>query len=530
MMSFIQTTCAGVFYALLLLSPCASFGQSTNIPTKLLKEQGKDATVVRYSDFGAKGDGAVDDFAALAKAHAYANQNGLPVKADDGATYFIGGANRTIIIQTNTDFGTAKFIVDDTKLENVRANVFDVRSVLKPIKLNGIKSLKQGQQKIDAELPGACVITVTNSKVKRYIRRGNNQNKGSSQTDSFLVDKDGNVDPKTPIIWGFNQLTRITVQPVDQKLLTITGGKFTTIANVLDSSTYHARGILIQRSNVVVDGVEHYIRGEGKQGAPYSGFINISRCANVIVKNTVLTGHKTYRKIGSDGKSVSMGTYDISLGSALNVSFVNCSQTNDIMDSKYWGIMGSNFCKNLTFDGCKLSRFDAHQGVTNAIIRNSTIGYMGVRLTGTGTFLMENTTVQGRHLIHLREDYGSTWRGDIVIRNCRFSPRGGGSNPSILGGSNDGQHDFGYTCFMPASISIDKLHIVDSKKTKGSKGPALFANFNPKLTSVSYKQKHPYVVTREVKLKNVTTASGKPLRISDNLYMFRVVRVEGLGE
>ena len=120
MMSFIQTTCAGVFYALLLLSPCASFGQSTNIPTKLLKEQGKDATVVRYSDFGAKGDGAVDDFAALAKAHAYANQNGLPVKADDGATYFIGGANRTIIIQTNTDFGTAKFIVDDTKLENVR--------------------------------------------------------------------------------------------------------------------------------------------------------------------------------------------------------------------------------------------------------------------------------------------------------------------------------------------------------------------------------------------------------------------------
>ena len=83
---------------------------------------------------------------------------------------------------------------------------------------------------------------------------------------------------------------------------------------------------------------------------------------------------------------------------------------------------------------------------------------------------------------------------------------------------------------MPASISIDKLHIVDSKKTKGSKGPALFANFNPKLTSVSYKQKHPYVVTREVKLKNVTTASGKPVRISDNLYMFRVVRVEGLGE
>jgi hypothetical protein len=286
---------------------------------------------------------------------------------------------------------------------------------------------------------------------------------------------------------------------------------------------------LIQRSKVVVDGVKHFIRGEGEHGSPYSGFISISNCANVIVKNTVLTGHKTYRKIGSAGKSVPMGSYDISLAGALNVSFVNCSQTNDIMDSRIWGIMGTNFCKNLSFDRCKLSRFDAHQGVTNATIRNSTMGYMGIRLTGFGTFLMENTTVQARHLIHFREDYGSTWRGDIIIRNCRFTPHGGGSSPSILGGSNDGQHDFGYTSHMPARILIAKLHIADATK-KGGKLPALFANFNPKLTSDSYRQKHPYVITQKVILKNVTTTSGKPLRLSDNSYMFRAVKVEGMGQ
>jgi hypothetical protein len=148
----------------------------------------------------------------------------LPVKADDGATYFIGGANRTIVIQTNTNFGTAKFIIDDTKLENMRAHVFEVRSELKPIKVKGITSLKQGQSKIDAKLPGDCVISVTNSKVKRFIRRGGNQNKGSSQRDTFLVDENGNVDPKTPIIWDFDQLTGIIVQPVDKVPLNITGG------------------------------------------------------------------------------------------------------------------------------------------------------------------------------------------------------------------------------------------------------------------------------------------------------------------
>ncbi len=62
-------------------------------------------------------------------------------------------------------------------------------------------------------------------------------------------------------------------------------------------------GVLIRRSNVnvIVDGLVHHIRGEGDHGAPYSGFINIGNCANVTVQNTVLTGHKTYRTIGSAG-------------------------------------------------------------------------------------------------------------------------------------------------------------------------------------------------------------------------------------
>jgi len=517
-MPFLQLTYYRIFSILLVLSP-ATYGQEP--PSKPLKK------AVSYNDFGAKGDGKTDDFEALAKAHEYANKNGLSVRASDGATYLIGGANRTIIIQTNTDFGTAKFIIDDTKLENVRANVFEVRSDLKAIKLKDIKSLKRGQTKININLPRASVITATNSKVKRFIRRGSNQNNGSSQTDTFLVDKEGNVNSKTSIIWDFDQLTKITAQPIDQQPLTITGGKFTTIANTSESSTYHARGIQIRRSNVIIDGLVHTIRGEGEQGAPYRGFITISDCANVMVKNTILTGHKTYHKIGSAGKRVAMGSYDISLGRALNVTFLNCSQSNDIMDSKYWGVMGSNFCKNLTLDGCKFSRFDAHQGVTNATIRNSTLGYMGVKLTGSGSFLIENSSVHGRYFIDLRSDYGSTWRGDVIIRNCQFFPRGG-SRSSILGGRNDGQHDFGYTCYMPASVIIDKLHIADSKNAKSGKGPALFANFNSKLTNETYKQEHPYMITQEVRLKNVTTTSGQPLRVSDNSYMFKEVKIEGL--
>ena len=484
--------------------------------------------LVRYSDFGAKGDGKTDDIDAIAAAHAFANQHGLLVKADEGATYFIGGKERTAVIRTDADFGTAAFIIDDTEVQNRNASIFMVSSSLQPFNPEGIASLKRNQEKINLPLPGTCLITVTNSHVKRYIRFGLNQNNGSPQTDIFVVDKNGNVDMDAPIIWDFDQITEITALPIDEKTLNITGGRFTTIANRAESKyTYYSRNIAIRRSNVIVDGLEHRVTGEGDHGAPYGGFINIRDCSYVTVKNTILTGHKTYRTIGSAGKPVSMGTYDISVNRALNVSFVNCSQTNDINDRRYWGIMGSNYCKNLLYDNCTFSRFDAHKGCANATIRNSILGHMGINAIGSGVLTVENTTIHGRSLINLRSDYGSTWQGEFFIRNCVFVPAGGRpASASLIGGSNSGQHDFGYTCYMPERITIETLHIDDSNHPEDYQGPAIFSNFNPQMTDDSYQEKFPYVRTREIVLRNVTTASGKALRLSDNPFLFKDVKVD----
>ena len=483
--------------------------------------------LVSYSDFGAGGDGKTDDIDAIAAAHAFANQHSLLVKADEGATYYIGRKNRTAVIGTDTDFGTAAFIIDDTDVQNRNSHVFLVSSGLQPFKPEGISSLKRNQEKIDISLPGTCLVTVTNSNVRRYIRFGPNQNSGSPQTDIFIVDKKGNVDLDAPIIWDFDQITEITALPIDETTLTITGGRFTTIANSAESKyNYYSRGIAIRRSNVVVDGLEHRVTGEGDHGAPYGGFINVGDCSYVTVRNTILTGRKMYSTIGAAGVTVTMGSYDISLNRALNVSFMNCSQTNDINDSRYWRILGSNYCKNLVYDSCTFSRFDAHMGVANATIRNSTLGHQGINAIGSGTFTVENCTIYGRNLINLRSDYGSTWQGEFFIRNCVFVPAGGRTtSASLIGGSYSGQHDFGYTCYMPERITIENLRIDDSKNPVDYQGPAIFANFNPEMTGDSYKEKFPYVRTMEVILRKVTIASGKTLRISDNPYMFKDVKV-----
>lgn len=483
--------------------------------------------IVNYSSFGAKGDGKTDDMEAIVATHDYANKHGLKVNADEGATYYIGGKDLTAIIQTDTDFGTANFIIDDTRVVNQDANIFSATSALQPIKISGISSLKKYQQKMNISIPDSCLIRVVNANVKHYIRKGLNLNNGTEQTDLFLVDKNGIVDQRTPVIWDFDQITEIIALPVDKAKLTITGGRFVTIANTGDKGiAYYCRGIGINRSNVTVNGLEHRITGEGENGSPYRGILNISDGANITIQNSTVTGHKTYSKIGSAGLLVAMGSYDIHVNRALNVSIVNCKQFNDINDSKYWGVFASNFAKNLLYDNCSLSRFDSHMGVANVTIRNSTLGHQGINAIGCGLLKVENSTIHNDRFINLRSDYGSTWQGEVVIRNCVQKPgQGKKDNILIFGGNNSGTHDFGYTCYMPERITIENLHIVDSKQSENKNGPAVFDNFNPKMTDEAFVEKFPYIRTKEVMLKNVTTASGKNLRISDNPFMFKEVKL-----
>jgi len=62
--------------------------------------------------------------------------------------------------------------------------------------------------------------------------------------------------------------------------------------------------------------------------------------------------------------------------------------------------------------------------------------------------------------------------------------------------------------------------------TADYQGPAIFGNFNSEMNNDSYREQFPYVKTKEVILRNVTTSSGKELRVSDNEVMFKGVKVE----
>lgn len=485
---------------------------------------------VTYRDFGAKGDGKIDDFAAIIAAHAYANEHGLPVRATKGDIYYIGPRTASAIIMTDTDWRGSSFIIDDSNvtIADRYIHTFHVRrdnTTGIDLLSKGVTTLKEGQT-ILPYAPGTdCYVNVLDTEKYNYIREGLNQNNGQPQTDCFLLHADGSVDPTTPIIWNFDHITEMIAYPIEIETLTITGGTFTTIANQAESKyNYYTTGIMVTRSNVIIDGLTHYIEGELDHGAPYDGMIQVYSCANVTVKNCLLTAHYIYVTIGAAKKPVSMGTYDIRCQHAVNVSFHNCSQTTDIMDRRYWGLFTSNYCKNLTLDNCKFSRFDAHMGVTNATIRNCTLGHQCLNIIGHGTLTVENSTLFGQGFINLRKDYGSTWKGDIFVRNCIWHPAFNQDDcPCFIQGSYNGSHDFGFDCYMPQHITIDGLTIQDESQAdnKDYQGIYLLDNITPENKDESFAYTYPYHITKTISIKNFSSSTGKQWILSENPFMYR---------
>jgi hypothetical protein len=239
-----------------------------------------------------------------------------------------------------------------------------------------------------------------------------------------------------------------------------------------------------------------------------------------------VTAHKIYLTLGAAGKPVSMGSYDISASDVVNFHILGC-RMNGICDRTRWGVINTNFCKNILLEDCTLSRMDTHQGVSGAYtIRRCTLGHAGLNAIGRGTLTIEDTTLYGRSLVNLRSDYGSTWEGTLVIRNCRWIPNcGDPCVPHLLNASNDGMHDFGYPCFMPREITVDGLYVDDSKHPDGYHGLYLFSDPDAGVATPPGARPFPYQSCEKVTIRRLTTASEKKPQISPNADLAKRVTV-----
>lgn len=473
--------------------------------------------VVTYEAFGAVGDGVADDLPAICEAHAHANKHGLRVRSNPQATYQLGRRALTAVIATDTDWSTSRFLIDDSQgVENHRAALFDVVSLLKPEPIK-IERLSRGQTQLDVRPASDCLVYVENARRKIFIRRGLNQNDGTAPKEVFILRRDGSLEGG--VDWEYEVVTRAEARPIDPQPLILRGGVFTHVGNRMRQEkgyNYWSRNIRITRSNTEVDGLTHRVTGETEVGHPYDGFLNVRQCANITLRNCLIDGRKTYRTLGAADKPVSMGSYGYSASLVVNFRMLGCRmEMEKINDRSRWGVIGSNFMKNILLEDCVLSRMDVHQGVSGSyVIRRCTLGYAGLNAVGRGRLVVEDSTLHGGNLITFRSDYGSPWDGEVLIRNCRWVPNAGASaRPFLFNMSNDGTHDFGYPCSMPRKIRIDGLFVDDAKHPPDYEGLTFFTD---PLGGPKMERPYPYALTKTLSVRGLKTASGKPPRVCAN--------------
>lgn len=507
---------------------------------------------VKYSDFGAMGDGVSDDYAPLAAAHAFANEHGLDVFADEGFVYYIHIFETPIIVKTNTTLSGAKFIIDDTGREVFRyrsSPLFLIERDTPPTVYNKEEieelfpnsKIPEGAKEIPwlrGKLTGKSLIMFYNDEHIDFIRYGGNVN-SDIRTDCLLVNEDGSVDESTPVVFEFEKVTKIEIFSTDDKPITVQGGYFETIVcRVVEDTGFenkwrgYQRKFKILRPNTTVRDMTHrlidepdipnegYGRGDdGKlsQSYPYYGFVYFYNTYNSAAININLNAHTTYYEDKPTASvPIAMGSYDLVIEHSSHTRCENLTNGVPLRDTRYWGIMSSNGAKNMEFINCSMSRFDAHCGFWNARLIGCVFG-QSINVIGGGKLEIIDTVREGSsYFIRLRGDYGATFKGDIIIKNCKYlgykTYRGSYTekkhdNGMVLIYSGFPHHDekalnwdFGYTCHMPENLHLENIELPF---------PDVTYVYSP-LPNICFSKDitHPYV-----KAKSITFKGMKPLKI-----------------
>lgn len=273
---------------------------------------------VFYADFGAAGDGITDDFDALKSAHDYANEHGHRVVANNGCTYYVGKADETITIRTDTDWGSAKFIIDDRSIEyggKAEISIFTVASDYESIildaedtrilSLNESGGIAKDCESINLNLGYAAILIIEDAE----------------HSESVLVDENGNLS--FPLRSDFDTVKSIEIIRADDEPITLEGGAFTVYSNLKRQSEPFARNIKILRSNTLIRYTEYRVSfaPEKNDGAsPYLAFIEIDKAYGVTVSNISFYSRILYSD--SDKSPV------ISANLSHSITIRNCEQNN----------------------------------------------------------------------------------------------------------------------------------------------------------------------------------------------------------
>lgn len=139
------------------------------------------------------------------------------------------------------------------------------------------------------------------------------------------------------------------------------------------------------------------------------------------------------------------------------------------LEGSAWGATGCNYITDWVIDNSSLSRIDVHHRLNNLYVNNSIIGKHGLSYTGFGKIIISNSEFRGQTLLKARDDYGSYFDGNIIIKDCSWKT----FSTNALFVMYVGIHNFDFrqaskrTNFIGAKeLDIDGLRIIGEHNKK----------------------------------------------------------------
>lgn len=387
---------------------------------------------VNVKDYGAKGDGTTDDTSAITDAAAAARDMGIPLAFEPNKNYYLASPV-PIPIYTSVNFNNSKITSNESAGPDQA--LFTIMSTKSTLSLSSIQQAAIGP--IDAKtrrIPalsgyGMRLVQLENSAIQANARSGSSTMQSRNLFTSFIVDDRGYLLTSNSI--AMSNFTSAKLIPVDETTIVIENLHIHS-TDLVDGSGYTFRNIQTSRSNVIHRNITHTVDdGAGKRAN--AGMFSANDCANLLYEN--IRGHTS--------KSGTNGSYDLAFTKVIGLTLSNVRGQDFEPDAAVtWGVFASYTCKDVLVTNCQLSRVDAHRGIENLTVKDSTIGGKGITVTGKGKLHLENLIVHSSALVSLRGDYGGSWEGPIEIRDITHFVRPNQPYPVII--TTTFYHNFPY--------------------------------------------------------------------------------------
>ena len=184
-----------------------------------------------------------------------------------------------------------------------------------------------------------------------------------------------------------------------------------------------------ERSNAVIrdfviDPSRRTTMNTGYRGSVFM----LNKCADVVMENI-----KGINIAGKPSESYPSGVsgYLLNATSVLDLVVRDCNMLG------YWGSVGLNGAKEVTFEGCEMNRVDIHDYFRNLTVQNCRIDGQTINIGyGKGTVNIQGCSIktdQVHQVVNMRCDYGQYFRGVINLCNVDAVYNGSGSFDLVSG-------------------------------------------------------------------------------------------------